>query len=157
MASPVSVGSMKDMRRPARILVIEDNPANMELMAYLLRAFGHEPLFAHDGKQGIDVACRCSPDLVICDVHLPEIDGYGVVQHIKKQPALRFVPVIAVTALAMVGDQDKLLAAGFDGYISKPIDPESFVPLIEKFIMCAIQSQAAADNIETGLYQQIRS
>jgi CheY-like chemotaxis protein len=157
MASPVSVGSMKDMHRPARILVIEDNPANMELMAYLLRAFGHEPLFAYDGKQGIDAACRCSPDLVICDVHLPGIDGYGVVQHLKKQPPLRFVPVIAVTALAMVGDQDKLLAAGFDGYISKPIDPESFVPLIEKFIRRAIQLQAAADDTDTGLYQQIRN
>lgn len=119
---------------PARILVIEDNPANMELMVYLLKAYGHEPLCAHNGREGIDMARVTSPDLVICDIHLPQIDGYGVVDFIKGHAALHAIPAIAVTALAMVGDQEKLLEAGFDGYISKPIDPESFVPFIERFL-----------------------
>jgi CheY-like chemotaxis protein len=124
----------EDVQLPARILIIEDNPANMELMVYLLKAYGHEPLCARDGREGIGLACEARPDLVICDVHLPQVDGYGVVGFIKSQAALRAVPAIAVTALAMVGDQEKLLDAGFDGYISKPIDPETFVPTIERFL-----------------------
>ncbi|HEY0845282.1 MAG TPA: response regulator [Noviherbaspirillum sp.] len=122
------------MQLPARILVIEDNLANMELMAYLLKAYGYDPLCAHDGRQGIELASSNPPDLVICDVHLPHVDGYGVVSFLKGHAGLRTIPVIAVTALAMVGDQEKLLEAGFDGYISKPIDPERFVPAIEQFL-----------------------
>lgn len=122
------------MQLPARILVIEDNPANMELMVYLLKAYGYEPLRARDGREGIDTACASKPDLILCDVHLPRVDGYGVVTFLKNHATLRSVPVIAVTALAMVGDRERLINAGFDGYISKPIDPESFVPLIERFL-----------------------
>lgn len=119
---------------PARILVIEDNPANMDLMVYLLKAYGYEPLCAHDGKEGIDVACALLPDLILCDVHLPHIDGYRLAAFFKNHAALHSVPAIAVTALAMVGDQERLIEAGFDGYISKPIDPETFVPMIERFL-----------------------
>lgn len=106
----------------------------MELMAYLLKAYGHEALRARDGREGIDTACRVLPDLIICDVHLPRLDGYGVVRFLKSHAALCEVPVVAVTALAMVGDEEKLLQSGFDGYVSKPIDPERFVPMIERFL-----------------------
>lgn len=125
----------------ARILVIEDNPANMELMVYLLKAFGHKALPAHDGEEGIAVACKELPDLVICDVHLPRLDGYGVVQFLKNHPRLQSVPIIAVTALAMVGDREKLLDAGFDDYIGKPIDPETFVHLIEHSLPAPTQEE----------------
>lgn len=118
----------------ARILIIEDNPANMELMAYLLKAHGHVPLPARDGREGVARACDETPDAIICDVHLPKLDGYGVIAFLKNHPSLRIVPTVAVTALAMVGDREKLLASGFDGYISKPIDPMAFVPLIESFL-----------------------
>lgn len=124
----------------ARILIIEDNPANMELMVYLLKAFGHAPLFAHDGMEGIEAARRDLPDLIICDVNLPKMDGYGVVRNLKSHPALRAIPVIAVTALAMVGDREKLLDAGFDGYIGKPIEPETFVGQVEKFMRDDLRS-----------------
>lgn len=118
----------------ARILIIEDNPTNMELMVYLLRAFGYQPLLAHNGEEGVQVAQREVPDLIICDVHLPKLDGYGVVAQLKQDPALKDIPTLAVTALAMVGDREKLLAAGFDGYIGKPIEPDTFVTQIESFL-----------------------
>ncbi|CAN7454472.1 EAL domain-containing protein [Pseudoduganella sp. LjRoot289] len=118
----------------ARILIIEDNPTNMELMVYLLNAFGYTPLMAHDGEEGVAAARRERPDLIICDVHLPKLDGYGVVAQLKQDPALRPIPTLAVTALAMVGDRERLLAAGFDGYIGKPIEPDTFVAQIESFL-----------------------
>ncbi len=120
--------------KPGRILVIEDNPANLELMTYLLKAFGHIALTAGDGAEGIEAARRQTPDLIICDVHMPRMDGYEVARRLKEHPHLRRIPLIAVTALAMVGDRDKLLAAGFDGYIDKPIVPELFAKQIEAFL-----------------------
>ncbi|RJQ23281.1 MAG: response regulator [Nitrospiraceae bacterium] len=118
----------------ARILIIEDNPANMELMSYLLSSFGYTVLIAHNGEEGITTAKREMLDLIICDVHLPIVDGYAVAKYLKKDPVLRQIPLVAVTALAMVGDRDKVLSAGFDGYIDKPIVPEKFVGQIEEFI-----------------------
>jgi two-component system cell cycle response regulator len=110
----------------ARVLVIEDNAVNLELMRYLLRAFGHTVLEATDGQKGFDALRRELPDLVVCDIQLPGIDGYEVARRAKSDRALKRIPLIAVTALAMVGDREKILAAGFDGYISKPIAPETF-------------------------------
>jgi diguanylate cyclase (GGDEF)-like protein/PAS domain S-box-containing protein len=118
----------------ARILIIEDNPTNMELMVYLLTAFGYTPFMAIDGTSGVETARETRPDLIICDVHLPKLDGYGVVAALKADPALAHIPVLAVTALAMVGDRERLLAAGFDGYIGKPIEPDTFVTELETFL-----------------------
>lgn len=117
-----------------RILLIEDNQANLELMSYLLGACGYSPRTAADGLAGLEAA-RAEPlDLVVCDVHMPNVDGYEVARRLKADPATRNVPLVAVTALAMVGDRDKVLAAGFDGYIAKPVDPESFVRQVEDFL-----------------------
>ncbi|VTR94810.1 sensory box protein response regulator : Response regulator containing a CheY-like receiver domain and a GGDEF domain OS=Thiocystis violascens (strain ATCC 17096 / DSM 198 / 6111) GN=Thivi_1320 PE=4 SV=1: Response_reg: Response_reg [Gemmata massiliana] len=118
----------------ASILVIEDNPANLELMSYLLSAYGYSPHTATDGAEGLRIAGREAFDLIICDIHLPQTDGYEVARQLKADPVRRTVPLIAVTALAMVGDRDKVLAAGFDGYIAKPIDPETFVRQVEAFL-----------------------
>ncbi|WP_092612576.1 EAL domain-containing protein [Janthinobacterium sp. YR213] len=118
----------------ARILIIEDNATNMELMVYLLRAFGYTPLAAYDGEEGVRMARSELPDLIICDVHLPKLDGYGVVAELKKDPQLRNIPALAVTALAMVGDRERLLEAGFNGYIGKPIEPDLFVAELESFL-----------------------
>jgi two-component system, cell cycle response regulator len=117
-----------------RTLVIEDNPANLELMTYLLGAFGHTVLTAEAGRQGLEAARREHPDLIICDVHLPDIDGHEVARWLKSDPQLRATPLVAVTALAMVGDRDRVLAAGFDGYVAKPINPETFVRQMEVFL-----------------------
>lgn len=118
----------------ARILIIEDNPTNMELMSYLLTAFGHTPLAASDGESGVRQAREQLPDLILCDVHLPRLDGYGVVGALKADPLLRAIPVLAVTALAMVGDRERLLQAGFDGYVGKPIEPEQFGAQLDPFL-----------------------
>lgn len=122
------------MNNPARILVIEDNQTNRELMVYLLTAFGYVSLVAHDGVVGVEIARRELPDLIICDVHLPKRDGYDVVKDLKQDASLHHIPTVAVTAMAMVGDRDRMLAAGFDSYISKPIDPETFVQQVERFL-----------------------
>ena len=117
-----------------RILVIEDNPLNLELITYLLQAFHYTVFSATDGGEGLEIAARERVDLIICDVHLPKLDGYEVALRLKEHPELQKTPLIAVTALAMVGDREKLLAAGFDGYISKPITPEIFVGQVEEFM-----------------------
>jgi CheY-like chemotaxis protein len=116
------------------MLVIEDNSTNLDLMVYLLSSFGHRTLSAATGEDGIVVAMRERPDLVICDIHLPQMSGFDVVRSLKATDELSSVPVIAVTAFAMVGDRQAVLAAGFDGYITKPIDPEAFVGQVESFL-----------------------
>ena len=119
---------------PASILIIEDNRANLELMSYLLGAFGYDPHTAGDGRAGLEIARDRPFDLIVCDIHMPVTDGYEVARRLKADPVLRSVPLVAVTALAMLGDRDKVLAAGFDGYVAKPIDPETFVSRIEEFL-----------------------
>ena len=116
----------------ASILVVEDNADNMELMQYLLKAFGYEPLLATSGAEGIRLARERRPDLVLMDVQMPEMDGYQATEAIKSE--LDACPVIAVTAFAMVGDRRRIMARGFDGYISKPITPDTFVTEIEAFL-----------------------
>lgn len=119
---------------PRHILIIEDHPANLELMVYLLRAAGHICSVATDGEAGVQAAARERPDLILCDIAMPVLDGYGVVARLAADAALREIPVIAVTASAMVGDRAAVLARGFTGYVSKPITPERFVADIEAFL-----------------------
>lgn len=119
---------------PACILVIEDNPTNLDLMTYLLRAVGHTVLPAATGEAGIQMALQERPDLILCDIHLPGADGFAVAQELRRHDSLRDVPLVAVTALAMVGDRERILAAGFDGYLAKPIEPEVFLGEIVTFL-----------------------
>ena len=118
----------------ARILLIEDNLTNLELMVYLLKAFGYSPVCARDGEAGLALAQSESFTLIVSDIQMPLMDGFEVARRLKTDPGTSDIPLIAVTALAMVGDRDRILAAGFAGYIAKPIDPESFVAQVERFI-----------------------
>lgn len=118
----------------ARILIVEDNPANRELMTYLLTAFGHTVFVAENGLVGLDLGRRLLPDLIVCDVQLPDIGGFEVARRLHDEPPTQSIPLVAVTALAMLGDRERVLAAGFDGYLPKPIDPEAFVGQIEGFL-----------------------
>ncbi len=117
-----------------RILVIEDNRMNLELMTYLLNAFGHSTMVARDGEEGIEAALRLRPDLILCDLALPGLDGFHVAERLKRDAGLARVPLIAVTASAMVGDREQVLERGFDGYIAKPITPETFVTDVERYL-----------------------
>lgn len=118
----------------ARILVIEDNPGNLELMSYLLQAFGHTVDSAETGLDGLAAARQRRPDLIVCDIQLPDIDGFEIARRLRGDASLCDIPLVAVTALAMVGDRDRVLAAGFDGYLTKPIDPEMFTRQIESYL-----------------------
>ena len=124
----------------ARILVIEDDIASLELIVYLLKAFGHTPLSANNGITGVELAYREMPDLILCDVQIPGLHGYEVADRLKNDARFRSIPLVAVTAFAMVGDQDKVMAAGFDGYITKPITPESFIGRVESFLHLDLHS-----------------
>ena len=118
----------------ARILVVEDNPANLELVHYLLEKAGHTVLTAEDGGQGLEIARRERPDLVLSDLQMPVLDGYELLARLRADPLLHTVPVIALTAYSMAGDRHKVLLAGFNGYLPKPIFPETFVAQIEAWL-----------------------
>jgi len=122
------------------ILVIEDNPDNLHLITYLLKASGYEPIIALDGAQGIDAAKSELPDLVLCDIHMPNKSGYDVACEFKTDPRLSSIPLIAITSYAMVGDRERILASGFDSYIAKPIIPETFVQEVEAFYRAHLDS-----------------
>lgn len=126
--------SVRKETATARILVIEDNPNNLELLVYLLHAYGHQVCAAKEGAEGIEQFNRRKPDLVLVDIHMPRMDGYEVLKRLRSNRESEGVPIVAVTALAMVGDREKLLSSGFDGYISKPVDPENFVGKVQEFL-----------------------
>ncbi|MBV9303376.1 MAG: response regulator [Acidobacteriaceae bacterium] len=117
-----------------KVLVIEDNPGNLYLIEYLLDEFGYKPICAQDGQEGVEAALEHKPDLILCDIHMPKMDGFEVLRRLKTDPDLGSTPIVAVTALAMVGDNERILRAGFDGYLPKPIDPEKFVQQITGFV-----------------------
>jgi len=110
-----------------KILVIEDNEQNLYLVRYILEENNHEVFAASDGKTGIDMAISIKPDLILLDIQLPVMDGYAVARNLRQIPDLVDTPIIAVTSYAMVGDRGKAMAAGCNGYIEKPIDPDTFM------------------------------
>lgn len=118
----------------AKILYIEDNEQNFYLVSYILKSAGHEVLWAADGARGIDLAAREKPDLILLDIQLPVLDGYGVARALRARPELDTVPVVALTSYAMPGDREKAIEAGCDGYIEKPIDPTTFAGEIERIL-----------------------
>lgn len=127
----------------ARVLVVDDDPVNVELLGYLLRAFGHEAVLALDGPSALREADAHVPDLVLCDIQMPLMDGFEVLRTMRRDQRLTAIKIIGVTALAMVGDREKILDAGFDGYLAKPITPETFVQDIEKYLSTAPPLRAA--------------
>ena len=116
------------------ILLIEDNEQNRYLATFLLEKAGYAVIPASDGKLGIELAARVQPMLILLDIQLPTMDGYSVAQALRSNPALKEIPIVAVTSYAMVGDREKALAAGCTGYMEKPINPETFVAEIESYL-----------------------
>jgi two-component system cell cycle response regulator DivK len=114
----------------ARVLVVEDNPANMTLATFLLETAGHAVLSAKDAETGVSVARSEHPDLVLMDVQLPGMDGLQATALLKGDEATRSIPVIALTALAMKGDEERIRAAGCDGYIAKPMRYKEFLATV---------------------------
>jgi two-component system cell cycle response regulator DivK len=114
----------------AKILIVEDNPTNMTLAVFLLQSAGHAVLTATDAEAGLALARREHPDLILMDIQLPGMDGLQATALLKKDDATRAIPVIALTALAMKGDEERIRAAGCDGYIAKPLAYREFLAVI---------------------------
>ncbi len=127
----------------ARILVIEDNRASNDLVCYLLQAFGHRVFSARDGTEGIRIASRERPDLIVMDLQMGRMGGMETADLLAGDPELAGIPRVAVTAYAMAGDRERVLEGPFDGYISKPIDPASFVGLVEAHLPVELRSGPA--------------
>lgn len=124
-----------------KILLIEDNPQNRYLATFLLEKRGHLVVEAETGAEGLQLALTEAPDLILLDIQLPGMDGHAVARALKSDPHLQSIPIVAVTSYAMVGDREKCFAAGAEGYIEKPINPESFVSEVERFIRVRPQEQ----------------
>ena len=114
----------------AKILVVEDNPTNMRLATFLLQSAGHTVLCAVDAESGLTMARHDHPDLILMDIQLPGMDGLEATGILKKDEATRAIPIIALTALAMKGDEARIRAAGCDGYIAKPLAYKDFLTVI---------------------------
>jgi CheY-like chemotaxis protein len=134
--------------RLTRVLVVDDNEDNLELMRFLLSRGGYEPILARGGAEAIALAGRARPDLILMDIHMPGIDGYAAAAAIRAQEAGPPVTIIAVTAFAMMGDRDQVLASGLDGYIAKPIAPMQFIAHVEEFLAPGLR--AARDAAATS-------
>ena len=117
-----------------KILVVEDNEANMYLIRFMLSRAGYAVLEAWSGEGGVERAVKEKPDLIIMDVLLPGIDGLEATRQIRQSEIAGKISIVALTSYAMVGDREKALAAGCTGYIEKPINPETFMAEIEKFL-----------------------
>ena len=117
-----------------RILVIEDNETNIYLIGFILKKNGHEVIEARSGEEGVEFAVKEKPDLILMDIQLPGIDGLETTKRIRKLEAGRKTPIIALTSYAMTGDREKSLAAGCTGYIEKPINPDTFMGEMEKYL-----------------------
>ena len=118
-----------------KVLVIEDNEQNRYLVTFLLEANGYEVVQAKDGREGITLANAVKPALILLDIQLPGMDGYIVAQELRTNSALNHVPIVAVTSYAMVGDRERVLAAGCTGYIEKPINPDTFMAEVEAHLV----------------------
>ncbi len=116
------------------VLVIEDNSDNMELITFILEKNGYNVFAAETGQQGFDMALKIRPDFIILDIQLPDMDGLEVLQKIRNSEIDSGIPMIAMTSYAMVGDREKMMVAGCNGYIEKPIDPEKVVSQIRHII-----------------------
>jgi len=122
---------------PARMLVIDDDPASLDLASYLLRAFGYEVHTASDGAAGLALGRSVRPDLVVCDIRMEGVDGFGFLERAMVDPQLREAAFVAITAR----ERDQIMRAGFDCVIEKPLDPAGFVRAVEAFLPASLRSE----------------
>ncbi|MGC2171430.1 MAG: response regulator [Candidatus Sulfotelmatobacter sp.] len=123
-----------------RILVAEDNAVNRELLRELLEARGYTVSEACDGQEALRMIEQSQPELLLLDIGMPILDGFAVIRRIRENPRLAPLPVVAVTAYAMRGDREKILNSGFDGYLSKPLNPSSLAEELDRLLTKSTQS-----------------
>jgi two-component system cell cycle response regulator DivK len=136
MAKEASSESAFDRKRGSgkTVLIVEDNELNMKLFHDLMEAHGYNILQTRDGMEALKLARAHRPDLILMDIQLPEVSGLEVTKWIKEDDDLRSIPVIAVTAFAMKGDEEKILQGGCEAYIAKPISVTNFLKTVERFL-----------------------
>ncbi|MCS7202820.1 MAG: response regulator [Thermodesulfovibrio sp.] len=117
-----------------KVLVIEDNPDNLRLITYALKRAGYEVVHAESGEEGVEKALSEKPFFIIMDINLPGIDGLEATKRIRALEEIKNIPIIAITSFAMAGDRERILSAGCNGYLEKPIDPLTVVESIHKFL-----------------------
>ncbi len=117
-----------------RILMVEDEPKNMKLLRDLLQKFGYETVEATDGEQGVELTRKIKPDLILMDIMMPKLDGFEATRILKADISTKDIPVVALTAFAMSGDKERALAAGCDGYITKPVDVNVLLKTVGQFL-----------------------
>ena len=117
-----------------KILVVEDNLDNREVIRTVLEHYGYTVVEAFDGEEGIEKARNEQPDIILMDLSLPKMDGWEATRQIKAMDALKKIPVIAITAHAMSGDEENAIKHGCDGYLAKPCDPKSIVEIVKKYL-----------------------
>ena len=119
---------------PKTVLIVEDNELNMKLFHDLLEAHGYDTLQARTGPEALALAEKHQPDLILMDIQLPEISGLQVTEQIKQNEALADIPVIAITAFAMKGDEERIRAGGCEDYIAKPISVVAFLEKVKRYL-----------------------
>jgi len=117
-----------------KILIIEDNEDNLYLIQFILEKNGYQVAFANEGRSGVKKALNSKPDLILMDVQLPDINGLEATKIIRESEINGTIPIVAITSYAMTGDKERALKAGCSGYIEKPIDPETFLQEIQKYV-----------------------
>jgi CheY-like chemotaxis protein len=117
-----------------RVLIAEDNAVNRELLRELLEARGYAVLEACDGQEALRMIEQTHPDILLLDIGMPVLDGFGVIRKIRENPCLAALPVVAVTAYAMQGDRENIMKSGFNGYLSKPVDARSLAEKLERVL-----------------------
>lgn len=116
------------------VLIVEDNERNMRLMRLLLRPLGYDLLEAVDGKEALATLARTTPDIILVDIQLPDVDGLEITRRLRKEPRFATTPIVALTAYAMPGDREMFLRAGCTGYVAKPIDTRAFPDIIAGYL-----------------------
>jgi two-component system cell cycle response regulator DivK len=117
-----------------KILVVEDTEDNRQILRDLLGMAGYEMVEAHDGAEGVAKAAEHKPDLILMDIQMPVMDGYEATRRIKADPALKSIPIVAVTSYALSGDEEKTRAAGCDAYIAKPYSPRQMLAKVREIL-----------------------
>lgn len=117
-----------------KVLVADDKDTGRELVRTVLEKSGHQVFEASDGEEAVSEAKRIHPDLIILDIHMPGLDGFGVIEKLRRQDSFTTTPIIALTASAMMGDRERAMAAGFTGYITKPIRLEALRAEVERLL-----------------------
>ncbi len=125
----------QDAKASKTVLIVEDNELNMKLFHDLLEAHGYETLQTRDGLEALKIARENNPDLILMDIQLPEVSGLEVAKWIKEDENLKSIPIIAVTAFAMKGDEEKIRQGGCEAYIAKPISVSKFLETVERFLI----------------------